>query len=200
MASPRQAPQLGEQAFKSLPDSVCRISVQVLEILPMGSLQFELNQQIQLSVSQVTPDNTTVQKVTELRVPLERVLDRNGIENLIIMTQQRVFHLLAASPLEGLAFDGAGNGEGEMGLPGLQVVRAQELEQDTQHLLRDVFLSKSRSVSGHAANRVMQHRDKYENEKTLDECRPNRAKAQQFAQQVIGACSCGRSPKNLKDL
>jgi len=200
MASPCQAPQLGEQAFKSLPYRVCRISVQVLEILLIGSLQFELNQEIQFGVRQITSGNTTVQKVTELRVPLERLLDRNGIENLIIMTQQRFFDLLAASPPEGLAFDGAGNGEGEMRLPGLQVVRPQELEQDTEHLLRDVFLSKSRSVPGHAANRAMQHRDKYENEKTFDECWANRAKAQQFAQQVIGACSCGRILKNLKDL
>jgi hypothetical protein len=163
MASPCQAPQLGKQAFQSLSYCVCRTSVQVLEILPMGSLQFELNQQIQFGARQITSGNTTVQKVTELRVPLERLLNRKRVENVSTMTQQRVFHLLAAGPLEGLAFNGAGNGEGEMGLPGLQVIRPQELEQDTEHLLRDVFLSKSRSVPGHAANRSMQHRDKYEN-------------------------------------
>jgi hypothetical protein len=200
MDLPGQTPQLGKQAFKSLPDCVCRISIDALEILPIGSLQFELNQQIQLSVSQVTPGDTTVQKVTELRVPLERLLDRKRVENVITMIQERVFPLLAASPLEGLAFHGAGNGEGEMGLPDLQVIRPQELEQDTEHLLRDVFLRKSRSVPGHAANRSMQHRHEYENEKTLDECRPNRAKVQQFAEQAIGACSYGRSPENLKDI
>jgi len=129
----------------------------------MGSLEFKLNQQIQFGVRQITSGNTTVEKVTELRVPLERLLDRDRVENVSTMTQQRVFHLLAASPLEGPAFNTAGNGEGEVGLPGLQVIRPQELEQDTEHLLRDVFLGKSRSVPGHAANRSMQHRDKDEN-------------------------------------
>src|ERR1700693_6405908 len=73
--SPGQAPQLCEQALEPLPKRVRRIPIETLEIFAIGSLQFELNQKIQLRFGQIPSGHAAVQKVTELGVPFERLFD-----------------------------------------------------------------------------------------------------------------------------
>jgi hypothetical protein len=85
-------------------------------------------------------------------------------------------------------------------LPGQHFLRSQELQQETERLLGDVFLRKCGLIPHDAADRAMQHRDKRENEETLDEWRPGGAHPEQFAQQFIGAYVRGRSPQGREKI
>jgi hypothetical protein len=113
-----------------------------------------------------------MQKVPELRMALEKVFNRKWINCVTASVEQRVFGSLAPGPGEDLAFYRTGDREGEVSLPDLHFLGTQELQEEAERLLRDVLLRQRWLITRDAADGLMQHGDKRENEHTLDECGP----------------------------
>src|ERR1700678_4048949 len=92
---------------------------------------------------------------------------------------------LTLRPFEYFAFYRTRDCECEMRLSRLEFVRGQILQQEAERLLRDVFRRQRRLLPCDAANSPMQHWEKGENEKALDETGIERADREEFAQQRI---------------
>src|SRR5580704_11322091 len=63
--------------------------------------------------------------------------------------------------------------------------RSQKLEKEKENLLRDVLFGQALLLPGYQADGTMQHRKKYENQKTLSESGIRFAKREDFAEEIV---------------
>jgi|GEM_PF-5123261 len=140
------------------------MSIGVHEILSGGFSKFELNQKVQFATGQIALHYTTIEKVAELCMPLESLVDGKSGRLVVIAIEQSFCRSFAASPLEDLAFNDAGDGESEMRSPRFHRFRSQELQQEAERLLSGVCFGKFGLTFNSAANRAVQHRGKHDNE------------------------------------
>src|SRR5713226_3038794 len=83
-SSLRQATQFVEQALKSLPDGIRGCSIKVCEFFSVGSVQFELNEEIQFGVRQHPLRHAAIQEVAQQCVSFERFLGCESSKSLVV--------------------------------------------------------------------------------------------------------------------
>src|ERR1700676_819168 len=129
-----------------------------------------------------------MQDVAQQRVSLERFFGCQRYKDLaVVIPQEASLSTLAVRPFKHLAFHGTGNGEGKMRLPRSKFVGAQKMQQNTERLLRDVFMRDPRLLFADATDRGMQHWQENKNQKTIHKRGIDFAARDELAEQLIGS-------------
>src|ERR1700734_2713319 len=116
----------------------------------------------------------------------KRVLFRQVVQQRSVRVRDgSIASRLTLRPFKYFAFYRTRDCECEMRLSRLKFVGGQILQQEAEGLLRDVFRRQRRLLPCDTANSAMQHGEKCENEKALDETGIERADREEFAQQRI---------------
>jgi hypothetical protein len=181
-----QPSEFCEQTLEALSYGVRGRAIERRQLLTGISVQLKLNEEIQLRVREHALRNASVEEVPQQCKSLEVVFEFD--ENTCLgvgMIERSSFPAFSLRPFEDVPLHFSRDGVCKMRAPRCHLRRSQKLEKEKEYLLRDVLFGQALLLPGYQADGTMQHRKKYENQKTLGEGRIRFAKRKDFAEEVV---------------